>query len=62
MNKAFKWCVKVLEDLAAWLGITYEEINIWIFVIIEPIVFLVLIWIIYRQYHTIQALKAAIRD
>ena len=40
MNKTFKWCVDLLEALALKLHMTYEEVNIWLFVIIEPIIFL----------------------
>ena len=57
MNKAFKFCVDLLVYLAAKCHMTYEEINIWIFVIIGPIVFLILIWIIYRQHLMINSLK-----
>ena len=32
----FKTCVIILVDLASILGITYEEINVWLFVIIWP--------------------------
>ena len=32
----FKTCVITLVDLASFLGITYEEINVWLFVIIWP--------------------------
>lgn len=60
MNKAFKWCVDLLVYCAAKLHITYEAINIWIFVIIEPIVFVILLWIIYRQYVVIKLLKEGI--
>ena len=33
----FRICVITLVDLANAIGITYEEINVWIFVIIWPI-------------------------
>lgn len=47
-NSLFKWCVHLLIVGGDKLGMTYEEINIWIFCIIEPIVFiLMLVWIIY---------------
>lgn len=47
MNELFQWCVDLLVVWGNAIGMTYEEINIWIFVIIEPIVFFVmLIWII----------------
>ena len=57
MNKAFYWCVDLLKALAAKLHMTYEEVNIWIFVIIEPIVFFILMGIIYKQYLVIRSLK-----
>ena len=57
MNKVFQRCVDILVYFAAKLHITYEAINIWIFVIIEPIVFFILIWIIYRQHTVIKTLK-----
>lgn len=57
MNKAFKMCVDFLVYLAAKCNMTYEEINIWIFVIIGPIVFFILLWIIYRQHSLINSLK-----
>ena len=37
IDLVFKICVIILVDLAEVLGITYEEINVWIFVIIWPI-------------------------
>lgn len=60
MNKAFQWCVDLLIALAAKVNMTYEEVNIWIFVIIEPIVFFILIWIIYKQHKTIKMLKKSL--
>ncbi len=50
MNKAFYWCVDVLKYYANILGITYEEINIWIFCIIEPIIFFVMLGMIIHLY------------
>lgn len=50
MNEAFDLCVQFLLWLGSKLGMTYKEINVWIFVIIEPIVFLVmLIYIIWLR-------------
>ena len=34
----FDWCVLFLIKTASQLGITYEEINIWLFVILLPLV------------------------
>ena len=62
MNKTFKWCVDLLEALALKLHMTYEEVNIWIFVIMEPIIFLFMLWIIYKQYRTIRSFKHSLRS
>ena len=40
MDALFQYCVDILNQIAAITGLTYEEANIWIFVIIEPLVFL----------------------
>jgi hypothetical protein len=39
----FKLCVVLLTDLAQFLGTSYEAINIWIFVVIWPILTIYLI-------------------
>ena len=62
MNKVFQWCVDVLVYFAAKLQFSYEAINIWIFVIIEPIAFLILLAIIYKQWTTIRVLKQALMN
>ena len=41
IDVTFDWCVRLLYQFAGWLGITYEEINVWLFVIILPIALLV---------------------
>lgn len=43
MNKIFDLCVDLLEWLSEKLGVTYQQINVIIFVIIMPILFLTLI-------------------
>ena len=47
-NLVFKWCVETLEFYAKRWNITYEELNVWIFCIIEPIVFLVMLLLIFK--------------
>jgi hypothetical protein len=44
----FNICVKFLYDAAAILGITYEEINVWLFCVIWPIL------TIYMSYEIIK--------
>lgn len=50
MNKLFDQLVDLLEVMAKYCHMTYKEINIWIFVIIEPLVFLIMLSIIIYQY------------
>lgn len=35
----FDWCVRLLYQVAQLIGITYEEINVWLFVIVFPVFF-----------------------
>ena len=37
IDVTFDWCVALLYQAADLLGITYEEINVWLFVIIGPL-------------------------
>ena len=47
MNEVFDACVDLLHNWGGLVGLTYKEINVWIFVIIEPIIFvLMLLWIL----------------
>jgi hypothetical protein len=59
MDAIFDWCVDVLVYWAGILGITYKEINVWIFVIIWPIVTLILVGLIIWQRQKIQQLTKA---
>ena len=57
MDAIFDWCVKVLLYFAGVFGITYKEINVWVFVIIWPILTIVLVAIIIRQQIRIRRLE-----
>ena len=52
----FYWCVGFLSKLAAIFGITYEWINILIFIIGYPLFVLFLFLIIYYQQKKIKSL------
>lgn len=49
MNTLFDFCVQVLKDLESLTGISYEALNIWIFVIIHPLLTIYLFYL-YRKY------------
>lgn len=59
METIFNLCVEALMWAAALIGCTYKEINVVIFCIIEPIVFLFLIVRNYRLNRTIKRLKSS---
>ena len=54
----FDWCVEILIYWAKVFGISYNEINVYIFCIIWPILTLFLIGIIIHQQLEILKLKA----
>ena len=56
----FDWCVKFLYIVADLLGITYEEVNIWLFVIIGPLFFLISIYLNYFFYKKTKRLNKII--
>jgi hypothetical protein len=57
MDSVFELCVQILVVMAKALDMTYNEINIWIFVIIEPLVFILMCFWIYYLYGVIRKLK-----
>lgn len=56
MDQIFDWCVAVLIYWANLFGITYKEINVWVFVIIWPILTIAQAAIIIRQQQRIRQL------
>jgi len=50
MDEIFNTCVDLLYYWGDIIGLTYKEINVWIFVIIQPLIFIVMSgWIIYLK-------------
>ena len=42
IDQNFDYCVQLLIDLASILGIKYEEINVWLFCVIWPLLTLLM--------------------
>ena len=57
MDQIFDWCVNVLVYWAGILGITYKEINVWVFVIIWPILTVIMGIIMVWQARRIRQLS-----
>ena len=50
VDAIFRYCVVLLVNFAKLIGISYEELNIWVFIIIQPlIIFLLLIWVLFLR-------------
>jgi len=43
INLIFDYCVELLIIGARAVGMTYEEINVWFFIVFEPIVFVIVL-------------------
>ncbi len=56
INYIFDWCVQILIFAAHKLGMTYKAVNVWIFVIIWPVITLALFGIIIFQHLRIRKL------
>ena len=51
INDFFNWCVLVLENMAQYTGMSYELINILIFVILQPLLILIFFYLWPRERH-----------
>ena len=49
INDLFNWCVLVLEIMADLTGMSYELINILIFVILQPLLIMVFFYLWRRE-------------
>ena len=57
MDAIFDGCVSILVYFAGVLGMTYKEINVWVFVILWPIFTLALIVVVLIQRVRIRRLE-----
>ena len=57
IDAIFRFCVVLLVDIGKLLGISYEALNIWVFIIIQPLITLILfIWVL-RLRRTIKNIQ-----
>lgn len=59
INHLFDYCVQLLIDVAPMLGMTYNEINIYLFVILQPV--LILLFFLTTLYYKILVTRKAVR-
>ena len=60
VDVTFDWCVNFLYKIASLLGLSYEEINIWLFVVIGPISLLISIFLNFYFYKKVKKLNKKI--
>ena len=41
IENTFDWCVNILLNSADTIGVTYEALNVWVFVIIVPVILVI---------------------
>ena len=51
INDFFNWCVLVLEIMAEVTGMSYELINILLFVILQPLLIVIFCYLWRRERH-----------
>lgn len=57
MDTLFDMCVSLLEYLSALMGLTYKELNVYLFVFIHPAITLVLFILLLKAKAQIRYLK-----
>ena len=57
INDFFNWCVLVLEIMANLMGMSYELINILIFVILQPLLILFFFYLWRREKHKLREIS-----
>jgi hypothetical protein len=57
MDTIFDRCVDLLEYLAPHVGMTYKELNVWLFVIVMPGMIVILIVLCLCLWHQLRSAK-----
>ena len=57
IDAIFRYCVVLLVNIANVIGISYEALNIWVFIIIQPIIMLFLFLWVFRLKRKIKNLQ-----
>ena len=57
IDVTFNYCVRLLYEVAGLLGITYEEINVWLFVFLMPAIILLSLFVNIIQFFAIRRMR-----
>ena len=61
IDTIFNWAVIALYQVADLMGITYEEINVWLFCVAWPVVTLVLVYVAFSLFRQNRRLRREAR-
>ena len=61
IDTIFDWAVIALYQVASVMGITYEEINVWLFCVAWPVVTLVLTYVAFSLFRQNRRLRREAR-
>ena len=61
IDTIFNWAVIALYQVASVMGITYEEINVWLFCVAWPVVTLVLVFVAFSLFRQNRRLRREAR-
>tara|TARA_Y100000588_G_C13950928_1_gene794328 strand:+ start:195 stop:548 length:354 start_codon:yes stop_codon:yes gene_type:complete len=57
IDAIFRYCVVLLVHIARVLGISYEALNIWVFIIIQPLTIVFLFFSVLRLQRKVKILR-----
>lgn len=52
MQQIFDWCVAFLHWFAPYVGMNYVEINIWLFIVIQPALIALFLYLWLRERYS----------
>ena len=61
IDTIFDWAVIALYQVASVMGVTYEEINVWLFCVAWPVVTLVLAYVVLSLFRQNRRLRREAR-
>jgi hypothetical protein len=60
INQLYDVLAQILVYISKFAGMSYKHMNILVFCVIEPVIFLAMLYIIIKQYYKIKSLKPII--
>ena len=58
INSLYDVLAQILMHVSKFVGISYKHMNILVFCVIEPVIFLAMVYVIVKQFYKIKLLKS----